>query len=81
MATNLDIEQQMKRAIAAASVSRYALAKQSAVSEGVISNFMSGRRTITLETAAKLAVALGLELKPIRKMRKMETMEHGESHQ
>ncbi len=65
-----DLEEQMKRAIEAAGFSRYVLAKRSGVSEGVLSNFMTGRRTITLETAAKLADVLEIELRPVKQARK-----------
>ncbi|MCE3019059.1 MAG: helix-turn-helix domain-containing protein [Pirellula sp.] len=41
----------------------YALSKESGVSEPVISRFVRGERTITLDTAAKLCKALGLSLK------------------
>lgn len=59
-----NIESQLRQAILKAKLSRYALAKATGVSQAVLSRFVSGQRTLTLETAAKLAVALGLELKP-----------------
>lgn len=65
-----DIEEQLRQAILGAAISRYALSKASGVSEGVISRFVNGYRTVTMETAAKLAMTLGLEFKPTKKRRK-----------
>lgn len=42
--------------------SRYALAKESGVSESQISRFMSGERSLSLDAADKLAAVLGLSL-------------------
>lgn len=67
MKSKTDIEEQLRRAILHAGISRYALAHQSGVSEGVISNFMSRKRTVTLETAAKLAAVLELTLTPAKR--------------
>ena len=61
-----DIAEQLRRAIANAPISRYRLAKDAEVSEGVISHFMNGRRSLTLKTAARLAKAVGLELRKTR---------------
>lgn len=41
----------------------YRISQESGVSHPVIFRFLSGERDIRLETAEKLAVALGLELK------------------
>jgi len=42
----------------------YRLAKNSGVSEPVLSRFISGQRDITLTTASKITEALGLVLMP-----------------
>lgn len=42
--------------------SRYALAKATGVSEGVLSRFVNGERDLRLATVDRLASALGLEL-------------------
>jgi transcriptional regulator with XRE-family HTH domain len=65
-----NIETQLRQAILSAKLSRYAISKLSGVSQAVLSRFVTGGRTLTLETAAKLADALGLELSPRRKARK-----------
>jgi len=72
MDTRANIEDQLRRAILASGMSRYALAKQSGVSQGVISHFMNRNRGLTMETAAKLAAVLGLELRPVRGRRGKE---------
>lgn len=41
----------------------YSLSKASGVSEGVISRFVRGERSITFETGEKLCKVLGLSLK------------------
>jgi plasmid maintenance system antidote protein VapI len=43
-------------------MSQYRLAQESGVSTPVISRFVSGQRTLTLETADKLCRVLGLKL-------------------
>ena len=43
--------------------SRYAIAKETGVSAGVLSRFVSGERSITIDTADKLCHALGLTVK------------------
>ena len=65
-----NIEEQLRQAIIGARISRYAQAKLSGVSEGVISNFINRHRTVTMETAAKLTAVLGLELRPVKRAKK-----------
>ncbi len=57
-----NIEEQLRQAILGAGVSRYAMAKKTGVSEGILSRFVRGERTLRLDTAARLAAALGLRL-------------------
>ena len=57
-----NIEDQLRRAILKGPMSRYRLAQVSGVANAVLSNFVNGKRTLTLTTAAKLAKALRLEL-------------------
>jgi transcriptional regulator with XRE-family HTH domain len=64
-----DIEKQLKQAIKKSKMSRYRIAKESGLTESQLSYFINGHRTLTLLAAAKLAKALGLELKPIKKGR------------
>ncbi|HUX00981.1 MAG TPA: helix-turn-helix transcriptional regulator [Phycisphaerae bacterium] len=70
MAKKTDIEDQLRQAILQAGMSRYALWKLSGVTEAVLSRFVNRSRTIRLDTAAKLAEVLGLELTPKRRARK-----------
>ena len=67
-----DIEAQLKAAIVNSGMSRYRLSKITGVSEGQLSRFVMAkndprRRTLTLESAARIARALGLTLKTTRR--------------
>jgi plasmid maintenance system antidote protein VapI len=59
-----DFEEQFRQAILTCGMSRYKLSQLTGVAEAVLSNFVNGHRSLTLTTAAKLAKALGLGLKP-----------------
>ena len=63
------IEEQLRQAILSCGISRYRLAKVANVSEAVLSLFVNRRRSLNLGTAAKLAKALNLELRPKKKGR------------
>ncbi|MHC4558525.1 MAG: helix-turn-helix transcriptional regulator [Planctomycetota bacterium] len=64
-----DIEVQLKQAILKSGISRYRLSQMTGVPASVLCTFVNGKRSITMTTAAKLAKALGLELKSKRKGR------------
>lgn len=53
----------LKLAIEKSGHSNYALSQLSGVSQSVLNRFTSGQRDITLDTAGKIAAALGAELK------------------
>jgi len=57
-----DIEKKLRKAIVKSKMSRYRISQLSGVSEGQLSLFVNGKRTLTLPAAAKLAKVLGLEL-------------------
>jgi len=57
-----DIEKKLREAIVKSNMSRYRISQLSGVSEGQLSLFVNGKRTLTLPAAAKLAKVLGLEL-------------------
>jgi len=65
-----DIQEQLRQAIEESPVTQYRLAKVSGIDKGILSRFIRGERTITLATAARLAEALDLELRPARQPRK-----------
>ena len=67
MKAKTDIQEQLRQAILNAEISRYRLAKLSGVTRAVISTFVNYKRSATMDTAAKLATALGLELTPMKK--------------
>ncbi len=64
MGDQLTIVKQLKDAIAKSGQSRYALSCASGVEQSALSRFMSGERGLSLESAARLADVLGLELRP-----------------
>lgn len=53
----------LKLAIEKSGHSLYALSQASGVSQSVLNRFTSGERDITLETASRIAAALGAELR------------------
>lgn len=57
------IVDQLRQAITKSDETEYAIAKGSGVSQSVINRFVSGQRSIGLETAAKLCSYLKLELR------------------
>lgn len=57
------IVEQLRRAILKSGESYYALAQRTGVDAVVISRFAAGERDLRLETAAKLAAGLGMELR------------------
>ena len=64
MARKPDLEEQLRQAILNSGMSRYRLSKLTGVADAVLCNFVNRKRSITMTTAAKLAKALGLELRP-----------------
>jgi DNA-binding phage protein len=57
------IDADLRAAITASGLTPYALSVKASVAPEVIYRFMSGERDLRLRTAAKIANALGLELK------------------
>ena len=64
-----DLEAQLKEAIEASGLNQPRLAELSGVDQGQISRFMRGERTLTLESASKIATVLNLKLKRIGRKR------------
>jgi len=62
-----DIQEQLRRAILQADISRYRLSKLSGVNQAVISTFVNRKTSPTMDTASKLAAVLGLELRPAKR--------------
>ena len=56
------ILEQLKRAIRDSGKSRYAISKLCGVQQSALSRLMSGKRSLSMEAAEKVADALGLEL-------------------
>ncbi len=64
-----DIEMQLREAILSSGMSCYEIAKRAGVTNSQLSLFLSGQRSLTLTSAAKIARVLGLELRPAKKGR------------
>lgn len=58
------LSEQLRRAIEASPMSRYQLAKETGVSQSVLSLFCNKKRGLSLRAIDALAAALDLELKP-----------------
>jgi transcriptional regulator with XRE-family HTH domain len=56
------LSEQLRELIEAAGPSVYELARDAGVDRSVLSRFLAGKRTITLETADRLAAVLKLRL-------------------
>lgn len=56
------LSEQLRELIAAAGLSAYELARDAGVDRSVLSRFLADKRTITLETADRLAAVLKLRL-------------------
>ncbi len=61
---------QLRRAIEAGDQSRYALSKETGISQAVLSRFMHGKGSLSLDSFDRLAEALGLELVKRRRPKK-----------
>jgi len=57
------IVDQLKDAVRNSGKTHYRIAKEAGITPEMIDRFMSGSRDLRLRTAAKIAQALGLELK------------------
>lgn len=62
-----DIEEQLRQAIINSGITRYRLSKLTGVDDAILCNFVNRKRSLTMTTAAKLAKALGLGLRPEKK--------------
>lgn len=70
--TPLTITEELRRAIAEGSLTRYEIWQQSGVDQAALSRFVNGKQTLTLEMLDRLAPVLGLTLvvKPPARPRK-----------
>ena len=59
-----DLADQLRTAIRRSSQTHYAIAMQAGIAPDQIDRFVSGERILRLDTAAKIAGVLGLELRP-----------------
>ena len=61
-----DLEKALRRAVKESGLTRYTVAKRAGVDVAVLLRFVSGQRTITLQTAGRLADFLGLEIRSVK---------------
>lgn len=61
------IVDQLRKAIEKSDETQYAIAKATGVDQSVLSRFLHGERTISLETAARLCKHLALELRQVER--------------
>ena len=62
----LKLSEQLRGYVRNCGQSVYAVSQASGVSQSVLSRFLAGERSPTLDTAEKLVEVLGLELRPRR---------------
>ena len=67
---SMDIERQLLDAAKRSGLSMAELCRKSKVPYSAIHGFLVNNRRISLRSAAKLARALGLELRPVRRKKK-----------
>ena len=63
------VSNQVRRAIETCGVSRYRISKETGVSQAVLSRFMSGQASLTLDTVDRIAYLLPLTVKVARAKR------------
>ncbi len=62
-----DLGNQLRAAFAESGLSRFELSRRAGISYAIVHRFIGSDRTITLDTASKLADVLGVELGPARR--------------
>jgi hypothetical protein len=62
---NMDLAERLQKVITDSPLSIYRIAQESGVDQSTLNRFVAGERTISLETASRLARWAGLELRPI----------------
>ena len=60
------LAEQLRAAVKASDKTRYRLSLETGIDQGTLSRFVHRKAGLTLDTAGRLANALGLELKPRR---------------
>lgn len=62
---NMDLAERLQKVITDSPLSIYRIAQESGVDQSTLNRFVTGERTISLETASKLVRWAGLELRPV----------------
>ncbi len=58
----MTMSDQVRQAIKQCGLTRYAISKQTSLTEGALSRFMSGQRDMTLRTLETIAQVIGVRL-------------------
>lgn len=66
----MSLSEQLRTAILSSKKTRYAIAVGSGIDHAVLRRFLNNTRDIKLDTANKLAMFLGLELRKVRSVNK-----------
>ena len=70
MRRKANMAETLRQAIRDSGISGRQLARDTGVPQAVFSLFLSGKRSITIDTADKIASAVGIELRPVVKRKK-----------
>ena len=73
----MSITEEVTRAIETCGMTRYALAKESGVSQGELSRVVAGQRSMTLQTLDRLAPFIGVDIVVKRPLRARKSGRHG----
>jgi transcriptional regulator with XRE-family HTH domain len=63
----MSLTEQVREAIRECGVSRYQIARETGLPEAALSRFMTGKKTITLETLERLHEFISVSAKPARR--------------
>ena len=66
------VSEQLRRAVETACISRYELARRTALDEGLLSRFVHRKTGLSMESIDRIAECLGLELRQVRKPAKQK---------
>jgi plasmid maintenance system antidote protein VapI len=58
----ISLADQLRSAVVGSGLSQYAIAKNTGIAQPVITRFVNGTRSISIETADKLAIYFGMRL-------------------
>ncbi|NOT01458.1 MAG: helix-turn-helix transcriptional regulator [Phycisphaerales bacterium] len=63
----IDLGDQLRRAIADSGLSRFEVARRASISYSQIHSFCAGKRSLTLDTASRVAAVVGLHFARVKR--------------